>query len=59
MKQKLFLQKVRVKMASENKKRKAKNSYLHNGNEAQKIHKLKRIAYFIKADRKWKAESEE
>ena len=39
-------------MASENKKRKAKNSYLHNGNEAQKIHKLKRIAYFIKADRK-------
>ena len=38
-------------MASENKKRKAKNSYLHNGNEAQKIYKLKRIAYFTKADR--------
>ncbi len=38
-------------MASENKKRKARNSYLHNGNEALKIKKLKRIAYYIKADR--------
>ena len=38
-------------MSSQNKKRKAKNSYLHNGNEAQKIKKLKRIAYYIKADR--------
>ena len=46
-------------MASENKKRKAKNSYLHNGQEAQKIYRLKRIAYYVKADRKWKAESEE
>lgn len=46
-------------MASKNKKRKAKNSYLHNGNEAQKIHKLKRIAYYIKADRKWKVEEGE
>lgn len=39
-------------MASMNKKKKAKNSYLHNGNEAQKIKKMKRIAYYIKADRK-------
>lgn len=39
-------------MASENKKKKAKNSYLMNGQEAQKTHKLKRIAYYIKADRK-------
>jgi len=38
-------------MASVNKKHKAKNSYIHNGNEAQKIHKWKRVAYFIKADR--------
>ncbi len=38
-------------MASQNKKNKAKNSYLYNGNEAQKIHKMKRIAYYIKADR--------
>lgn len=38
-------------MASENKKRKAKNSYLYNGNEAQHIKRMKRIAYFIKADR--------
>ena len=38
-------------MASQNKKNKAKNSYLYNGNEAQKIYKLKRIAYYTKADR--------
>ena len=38
-------------MASQNKKNKAKNSYLHNGNEAQHIHKMKRVAYYIKADR--------
>lgn len=38
-------------MTSENKKRKAKNSYLYNGNEAQRIKRMKRIAYFIKADR--------
>ncbi len=38
-------------MASQNKKNKAKNSYLLNGNEAQHIYKLKRIAYYIKADR--------
>ena len=38
-------------MASENKKRKAKNSYLYNGNEAQHIKRMKRIAYFIKAER--------
>ena len=38
-------------MASQNKKNKAKNSYLHNGNEAQKIQKWKRVAYYIKADR--------
>lgn len=39
-------------MASVNKKKKAKNSHLYKGNENQKVHKLKRIAYFIKADRK-------
>ena len=38
-------------MASQNKKNKARNSYLHNGNEAQHIHKMKRIAYYTKADR--------
>lgn len=38
-------------MASQAKKHKAKNSYIHNGNEAQKIKKWKRYAYFIKADR--------
>lgn len=38
-------------MASQNKKNKARNSYLHNGNEAQHIHKMKRVAYYIKADR--------
>ena len=36
---------------SKNKKNKAKNSYLFNGNEYQKVHKLKRVAYFTKADR--------
>ena len=38
-------------MASQNKKNKARNSYLCNGNEAQHIHKMKRIAYYTKADR--------
>ena len=38
-------------IASQAKKHKAKNSYIHNGNEAQKIKKWKRYAYFIKADR--------
>ena len=38
-------------MASENKKRKAKNSYLYNGAEKHKGIKLKRIMYFTKADR--------
>ncbi len=38
-------------MASQSKKNKARNSYLHNGNEAQHIHKMKRVAYYIKADR--------
>ena len=37
-------------MASENKKKKAKNSYLHNG--AEKLdEKLKRIMYFTKRQR--------
>lgn len=38
-------------MASLNKKNKARNSFLYNGNEAQKIYKMKRVAYYIKADR--------
>ena len=38
-------------MTSENKKRKAKNSYLYNGAEKHKGIKLKRIMYFTKADR--------
>lgn len=38
-------------MASVNKKHKAKNSYIRNGNEAQKVYRWKRVAYFIKADR--------
>ncbi len=38
-------------MASQNKKRKAKNSFIMNGNEGSKFRKLKRIAYYIKADR--------
>lgn len=38
-------------MASQAKKHKAKNSYIHNGNEAQKIKNWKRYAYFITADR--------
>lgn len=46
-------------MASQKKKRKAKNSFLHNGNEAQKVRKLKRIAYYIKADREYKIPDEE
>ena len=48
-------------MASENKKRKAKNSYLKNGNEGAKIHKMKRIAYYSKWQRKkkWEQENEE
>ena len=39
-------------MASQNKKRKAKNSFIMNGAEAQKNIKCKRIWYFTKADRK-------
>ena len=39
-------------MASVNKQRKAKNSFLYNGAEAQKGCKGKRIWYFTKADRK-------
>ena len=38
-------------MASQNKKRKARNSYLHNGNEALHIYKWKRVAYYTKSDR--------
>ena len=38
-------------MASQNKKNKARNSFLLNGNENQKIHRMKRIAYYIKAER--------
>ena len=38
-------------MASENKKKKAKNSYLVSGAEKQKGIKLKRTMYYTKADR--------
>lgn len=38
-------------MASENKKRKAKNSYIWKGNEGAKIRKCKKIAYFAKWQR--------
>ncbi len=38
-------------MASENKKRKAKNSYLDGGAEKQFGIKLKRLFYFCKQDR--------
>lgn len=38
-------------MASENKKRKAKNSFILRGAEAQKDTKCKRIWYYTKADR--------
>ena len=34
-----------------NKKRKAKNSFLYNGQESQRVKKMKRTAYFVKADR--------
>ena len=37
-------------MASENKKRKAKNSYIHNGAD-KKDFKMKRYMYFTKRDR--------
>ena len=37
-------------MASENKKRKAKNSYLHNGGD-KSDYKLKRIMYYTKRQR--------
>ena len=37
-------------MASENKKRKAKNSYLHNGGDRLDL-KMKRVAYYTKRDR--------
>lgn len=38
-------------MASVNKKKKAKNSYLSNGAEKQKGIKMKRLMYFTKYDR--------
>ena len=38
-------------MASQNKKNKAKNSFIHNGAEANKGIKCKRIWYYTKADR--------
>lgn len=38
-------------MASINKKKKAKNSYLLNGAEKEKGIKIKRLMYFTKADR--------
>lgn len=38
-------------MASQNKKNKAKNSYIMGGAEAQKGIKCKRTWYFTKADR--------
>lgn len=38
-------------MASENKKKKAKNSFIDGGAEKQKGIKLKRIWYYTKADR--------
>ncbi len=38
-------------MASENKKRKAKNSYIMNGGMKNKGMKMKRIQYFTKQDR--------
>lgn len=55
----LICKKEEISMASEKKKRKAKNSYLHNGNEAQKVRKMKRTAYYIKADRRFRLEKEE
>lgn len=39
-----------VILASENKKRKAKNSYLYNGGDRLDF-KMKRIAYYTKRDR--------
>ena len=38
-------------MASQNKKNKAKNSYIRNGAEVQKNIKCRRTWYFTKADR--------
>lgn len=38
-------------MASNNKKRKAKNSYLINGAEKSQGIKIKRVMYYTKADR--------
>lgn len=38
-------------MSSQNKKRKAKNSFLHNGGEKPNGMKLKRVQYFTKQDR--------
>lgn len=38
-------------MSSENKKRKAKNSYLHNGAEKSPNDKLKRIRYYTNTKR--------
>ena len=38
-------------MASKNKKKKAKNSFINGGAEAQKDIKCKRVWYYTKADR--------
>ena len=38
-------------MASENKKRKARNSYIYNGGAKSKGDKLKRLYYYTKQDR--------
>lgn len=38
-------------MASESKKNKAKNSYLHNGGDKKSNVKIKRIMYFTKQQR--------
>ena len=41
-------------MASENKKNKARNSYIHNGGEKNDLEtwKCRRLAYFTKRDRR-------
>ena len=45
-------------MASQNKKRKAKNSYLYNGGDKVDL-KMKRIMYFTKRQRKKLKEMED
>lgn len=45
-------------MASENKKRKARNSYLHNGAD-KKDCRMKHHMYFTKRARKWRKNIEE